>query len=274
MAGNNTARGSLSVIGLGPGDAALLPPEAAHALAASTVIVGYSGYMELVPPPYRENKLCIATGMTGEVKRAQAALDAALRGEVVAVVCSGDPGVYALAGLVLELMEERGLNAASLPLHIVPGIPAVCAAAAVLGAPLMHDFACISLSDLLTPWERIVTRLEHAFAADFVVALYNPRSKRRTQQLEEALAIARRHKAPETPVGIVRNARREGQQAAIVPLAEADPTMVDMLTLLIIGNSETRIVRGDAAAPLSWAQGARMLTPRGYADKYTLRDPS
>jgi precorrin-3B C17-methyltransferase len=258
----------LCVVGLGPGDAALLPAMAAAALDSSTVIAGYKGYIELLPPDCLAGKEVIATGMTREMDRANAALDSALSGKATSLVCSGDPGVYALAGLVLELMEQRGLCATDLPLEIVPGIPAVCAAAALLGAPLMHDFACVSLSDLLTPWALIQKRLEMAFAGDFIVALYNPRSKRRTSQLEEARQSALRHRAPSTPTGIVRNAFRKDMRADIVALADLDPAAADMFSILIIGNNDTRIVPGRGDKPLAWENGARMLTPRGYMDKY------
>lgn len=268
-----TAPGSLSVIGLGPGDARLLAPEAAAALAEASVIAGYSGYVRLLDASQLAGRRVLATGMMGEVARASAAVDAALAGESVALVCSGDPGVYAMAGLALELMEERGLTATAPLLRVIPGIPAVCAAAALLGAPLMHDFACVSLSDLLTPRQTIVRRLECALAGDFVLVLYNPRSKKRTSLLEEALALALRHRTASTPVGIVRNAFRPEQEVSIAPLDRVDPERVDMFTLLIMGNSFSRIVPGRGDAPLAWENGARMLTPRGYRDKYTLAAP-
>lgn len=249
----NTSR--LYVVGLGPGDAALLSPQARAVLAGAEVLVGYTVYMDLVPPELKEGKSCLSTGMTGEIERCRQAVEAAASGRTTAVVCSGDPGVYALAGLVLELVEEQGLTD-SLPVEIVPGIPAVCAAAALLGAPLTHDFACVSLSDLLTPWPRILTRLEAALAADFVLALYNPRSRRRVSQLEEALALAARHRAPDTPVGMVRQAFRPDQSVAALPLSEVRPEDVDMLSLLIIGNTATRRI------------GPYMVTPRGYREKY------
>lgn len=258
----------LFVVGLGPGNTAFLAPEASAALDAATVLVGYKGYIDLVAEEQRAGRKRIATGMTGEMARAEAAIAAALAGEPTALVCSGDPGIYALSGLVLELLEQRGLAATDLPLRVIPGIPAVCAAAALLGAPLMHDFACVSLSDLLTPWPVILKRLDCAFAGDFVVALYNPRSKRRITQLEEALALALRHKNPATPVGVVGNACRPGQEVWISPLGEVERDRVDMFSILIIGNSASRIVPGRGEFPLAWEHGARMLTPRGYLEKY------
>jgi precorrin-3B C17-methyltransferase len=224
--------------------------------------------MELVPEELKQGKELVSTGMRGEMARVNAAIDAALAAKECALVCSGDPGVYALAGLALELLERRGLSAADPALNIVPGIPAVCAAAAALGAPLTHDFACVSLSDLLTPWPLIRKRLECAFAGDFVVALYNPRSQRRHFQLDEALAIALRRRGPETPVGIARNAWRDGMRAEITPLGEVEARNVDMLSILLVGNSQSRVVPGKGDTPLAWASGARLLTPRGYLEKY------
>ncbi|MDL2315748.1 precorrin-3B C(17)-methyltransferase [Desulfovibrio sp. OttesenSCG-928-A18] len=270
MKATRRASAPLFVLGLGPGAPGLLTPEATAALEEASVIVGYTGYVRLVPQHFLQGKRVLSTGMTGELARAAEAVDAALGGAATALVCSGDPGVYALAGLVLEQLEARGLPPSELPLHIVPGVPAVCAAAALLGAPLMHDFACISLSDLLTPWPLIRKRLDHAFAADFVVALYNPRSKRRVSQLGEAVTIALAHKAGDTPVGIVKNAFRPGQEVHIAPLRELPFDLVDMFTLLIIGNSESRVVPGTGNSPLSWESGARMLTPRGYQSKYDM----
>ena len=267
---NETRRGyaPLHVIGLGPGDSAFLAPEALRCLEESRVIAGYSGYIAQLSEDLLAGKRRISTGMRAEVQRVEAALDSALAGEITSLVCSGDPGVYAMSGLVLERLEKRGPSCASLPVHIVPGIPAVCAAAALLGAPLMHDFACVSLSDLLTPWEIITRRLECALAGDFVLAIYNPRSSKRTRQLEEALALALRHRGGSTPVGVVRNACRPEQRCAIVPLADLRTESVDMFTLLIVGNSASRIIPGSGAEPFAWEYGARMLTPRGYSNKY------
>lgn len=255
----------LSVVGLGPGDPGLLAPEAMGCLKASRTVVGYSGYISLLDPELLRGKHIISTGMREEVQRVDAALSSALGGQRTCVVCSGDPGIYAMAGLVYERRERLG---APVPVEVVPGIPALCSAAALLGAPLMHDFACVSLSDLLTPWETIVRRLDCALAGDFVLVLYNPRSRRRTRQLEEALALALSHRQGSTPVGIVRNARRQGQICAIVPLDRVDPEKVDMLSLLIIGNTSSHVISGSGETPWDWQGGARMLTPRGYDSKY------
>ena len=249
---------TLTVIGLGPGHAGLLPPLAVEALRQAQTIVGYGLYVDLVSPELLAGKRIVTTGMRHETERCQAALNAALAGENTAVVCSGDAGVYGMSGLILELLHARGL-AEKIRVEVLPGIPAVCGAAALLGAPLMHDFACISLSDLLTPWDLILKRLDAAFGADFVVALYNPRSRGRQGHLEEALNMARRHRAPHTPVGLVRQAYRPDQSVSVHALADFDPTRVDMLSLVLIGNSSTQIL------------GQHMVTPRGYALKQQAR---
>jgi precorrin-3B C17-methyltransferase len=249
----------ITVVGLGPGDAALLPPLAREALLRAQAIVGYKGYIELVEPEILAGRRVLSTGMTGEVERCNAAIDLALEGVETVVVSSGDAGVYAMAGLVLELLEARGLLDA-LELDVVPGIPALCAAAALLGAPLMHDFAVISLSDLLTPWAVIEKRLAAAAGADFVVVLYNPRSGRRKDQLPKALAVLAAHRPGGTPVGLVKRAYRPGQEVIATTLDGLDPESVDMQSILVVGNAATRMA------------GGRMLTPRGYAGKYGLTE--
>lgn len=230
---------------------------ASQVLASAGAVVGYSAYLELVPDEFLAGKEVIGTGMTGEVARCERAIEAALSGLDVAVVSSGDAGVYGMAGLVLEILEARGL-AGRLDFSVVPGIPAVTAAAALLGAPLMHDFAVISLSDLLTPWDLIEKRLDAAAGADFVIALYNPRSRRRKSQLERAVSIICGHRGGDVPAGLVRRAFRPGCEVRVFPLKRLDFEAVDMLSILLVGNSQTRIV------------GQRMLTPRGYAGKYGL----
>ncbi|WP_300158190.1 precorrin-3B C(17)-methyltransferase [Solidesulfovibrio sp.] len=249
--------GRLTVVGLGPGDASLLAPMALDALCQADTVVGYTAYVELIAPEVLAGKTVTATGMTGEVARCRAALEAAAAGRRVALVSSGDAGVYGMAGLALEMLEETGL-AERLAFVVVPGIPAVCAAAALLGAPLTHDFAVVSLSDLLTPMEAVRRRVRAALAADFVLALYNPRSRRRHGHLAEALEEARQYRDPAVPVGMVKNAFRPGQEIRVTPLSQADPDFADMLTLVVVGNSATRLAAG------------RMLTPRGYAEKYAL----
>lgn len=249
----------LRVVGLGPGDAALLTPQARAAIAASECIVGYTLYVDMVPEDLRHGREVLATGMMAEVERCNAAIDAALTGRATCVVCSGDPGVYAMAGLVFELLKQRGLpqlDELADAVEVVPGVPALCGAAALLGAPLMHDFASVSLSDLLTPWPVIERRLDAALGADFVVVVYNPRSRRRADHLEKALDIAARHRGPDTLVGLVRQAYRADQQVSVTPLAAFNPADVDMLSIVIIGNGATGMV------------GNRMVTPRGYMEKY------
>lgn len=243
----------LYIIGLGPGDPSLLTPQASDALHASEVIVGYTKYVELVSEDILMTREVIATGMMGEMERCAKAIESALAGKATAVVCSGDPGIYAMAGLIYELIEEMD---AYLPVHVITGVPALSAAAALLGAPLMHDFASISLSDLLTPWEVIEKRLKNALDADFVVVLYNPRSKKRDWQLDKALELAKQYRAGSTPVGLVRQAYRPEQAVAVAPLESFNPAQVDMLSIVIIGNSTTKIFRG------------HMVTPRGYMNKY------
>ena len=243
---------TLYVIGLGPGNADSITPQAREALHRAQCVAGYKLYVELVPPAWLEGKTLITTGMRKEQERCQAAIDAARAGKVTAMVCSGDAGVYGMSGLVLEMLDAQGLMQ-DIPVEVVAGVPAVCAAAALLGAPLMHDFACVSLSDLLTPWETIEQRLHAACAADFVLALYNPRSRGRDWQLARALDIAREHRPAATPVGLVRQAGRAEEQASVSRLDDFNPDSVDMLSLVIIGNSATRCL------------GGRMVTPRGYA---------
>lgn len=244
----------LVAVGIGPGDVSLLTPEARAALEAAACVAGYGLYLDLLPPELLAGKRRVSSGMRQERERCAAAVDAALAGEATALVSSGDAGIYAMAGLALEILEERGLLDV-VPFSVVPGVPALCAAAALLGAPLTHDFACVSLSDLLTPLPRIRARLSAALAADFVCVLYNPRSHGRPDHLGMAFDMARQFREPSCPVGMVRKAYRPGQEVILTTLAQADPALADMLTLLIIGNAESR------------RAGPYMLTPRGYARK-------
>jgi len=254
--------GRLTVVSLGPGSEDLITPQCLAALERAEVLVGYTPYLDLVPEAAKAGKDLVSTGMRHEVDRAEAALDAALDGRDVAVVSSGDAGVYGMAGLILEMVETRGLRDVLDP-EIMPGIPALTAAAALLGAPLTHDFAVISLSDLLTPWPVIERRLEAAAQADFTTAIYNPRSRRRHWQLGKALELLAAHRSPDTPVGLVRQAFRQDQAVSVHRLADFDPSAVDMVSIVIVGNASSRIVGGRFG-------GDRMLTPRGYAGKYDL----
>ncbi len=241
----------LYVIGLGPGDTALLSPQAVQALESSEVIVGYGLYVDMVPSALRAQKEIITTGMRHEQERCQAAIAKARAGQCTSIVCSGDAGIYGMSGLILELLAKENLLE-HISVEVIPGIPAVCAAAALLGAPLMHDFACVSLSDLLTPWPRIIQRLHGALSADFVLALYNPRSRGRQGHLEEAMTIAKEYRSLETPVGLVRNAYRPDQEVRVFTLENFPCTAADMLSLVLVGNSHTKQL------------GSYMVTPRGY----------
>lgn len=237
----------LYVAGIGPGDARNMTAACREAIEDCDVMVGYSKYVELVAPLFPD-KRTLDTPMTREVERCRMALELACRGETVAMICSGDAGVYGMAGLICELAAEYE----PVEIEVVAGVTAALAGAAVLGAPLTHDFAVISLSDLLTPWEVIERRLEHAAAADFCLALYNPSSRSRHDYLEKACAILRRHKPAQTVCGLVRNIGRAGQSDAILTLEELSQTSVDMFTTVFIGSSQTRVI------------GGRMVTPRGY----------
>lgn len=237
----------LYVVGIGPGDEKSMTAACRDAVGQSDVIVGYSKYVELVAPLYPE-KRTLDTPMTREAERCRAALGLAARGETVAVVCSGDAGVYGMAGLIYELSEEFP----PVEIEVVPGVTAALAGAAALGAPLTHDFAVVSLSDLLTPWALIEKRLTCAAAADFCVALYNPASKKRRDYLQRACDILLRHKSPETVCGLVRNIGRAGQRAEVMPLKELGRARADMFTTVFIGNAQTKLLNG------------KMVTPRGY----------
>lgn len=237
-------------MGTGPGELAQLSCRALAALKEAEVIAGYRTYIELITG-LLEGKEVISTGMTREVERCNQAIDRALEGKKVALVSSGDPGVYGMAGLVLELLEKRGALE-SLDLEVVPGITSATAAAARLGAPLMHDFVVISLSDLLTPWEVIVRRLELAARGDFVVVLYNPASKKRKEQIRTAVGILQEQRGGGTPAGIVRNAFREDEELILTDLAHLLEHPVDMFSTVVVGNSQTRVI------------GRYLVTPRGY----------
>lgn len=236
------------VVGLGPGDAQLLTAQARAALQSADVLCGYTVYVELVRPLFPEKEV-YATGMTREIDRCRWALETAQRGKTVALVCSGDAGVYGMASPLLELAAQYP----GVQVEIVPGLTAALSGAAVLGAPLAHDFCVISLSDRLTPWAVIEKRLACAAAGDFCVALYNPSSKGRADYLKKAVQILLSNgKAPETVCGLVRNIGREGQTARLLTLAELENTAVDMFTTVFIGNDATRNL------------GEKMVTPRGY----------
>ncbi len=215
------------------------------------MVVGYSTYLSLVEDLVRD-KTIYSFGMTQEVERCSLALRLAGEGRVVTLVSSGDPGIYGMAGLVLELARKHPVD----DIEILPGITAISACAARVGAPLMHDFAVISLSDLLTPWNVIEERLECAARGDFVIALYNPRSKKRTEHIERAVQIIRRHRSPTTPVAVVTSAFRKGETIILTELDDVAAHPVSMLSVVIVGNSQTR------------REGNYLVTPRGYDRKY------
>ncbi|HEY6838792.1 MAG TPA: cobyric acid synthase [Geobacteraceae bacterium] len=244
----------LYVVGIGPGAFDQMTPAAQDAIEESAVVVGYKTYLDLITP-LLVGKEVVSSGMMKEVERCREALFHAAAGKTVALVSSGDAGIYGMAGLVLELADG---DDAQPEIVIVPGVSAVQAAAAALGAPLMHDFAVISLSDLLTPWDLIERRLVAAATADFVVALYNPRSKGRVRHLERAREILLAARPAATPVGIVRNASRPGEERVVTTLGEMLAHPVDMFSLVIVGNSAT-FVDGKG----------RMVTPRGYGNRET-----
>jgi precorrin-3B C17-methyltransferase len=235
-------------------------------LTSVDAVAGYTTYIDLIRPLI-QGKQIVSTAMQKEVDRVSAALDLALAGTSCAVVSSGDPGVYAMAGLVLEMCRERAIAIGKeasdqkdnrLRIEVVPGIPALCSGASLLGAPLTHDFAAISLSDLLTPWDTIQGRLDAAAGADFVIVIYNPKSRRRADHLERAQQIVLQHRDPTTPVGIVTGAMRDNQSVVMTTLADLHRAEVDMQTTVFVGNSKTFAYEG-------W-----MVTPRGYAEKYKI----
>lgn len=242
--------GTLQVIGIGPGNPEFMTPEAREAILQADRVVGYITYLDLIKDLVAD-KVTVGTGMMQEVDRCQQAVDLAVEGYKVVVVSSGDPGVYGMAGLVIELANKVAEEKRP-PVHIVPGLSAVNMAAAVLGAPLMHDFAVISLSDLMTPWDLIKKRAALCAEGDMVIALYNPRSKKRVTHLDEVRELVLQHRDPKTPVGIVQKAGRVGQHITISDLEHFHKEEIDMQTLVIIGNSQTYVENGN------------IITPRGY----------
>lgn len=236
------------VVGLGPGNARFLTAQAQAALQAADVLCGYTVYIDLVRPLYPDKEV-YTTGMTKEIDRCCWALETAQSGKTVALVCSGDAGVYGMASPLLELAQSYP----AVTVEIVPGLTAALSGGAVLGAPLAHDFCVISLSDRLTPWAVIEKRLACAAAGDFSIALYNPSSRGRAGYLQKAVHILLANgKGPQTVCGIVRSIGRAGETARLLPLAELENTPVDMFTTVFIGNAATRVL------------GGKMVTPRGY----------
>lgn len=273
------AEGKIYVVGSGPGDLNHMTEAAKCALLESHVVVGFTTYMELIKELVKDKEV-ITSVMTKEKDRVGAAIDEACKGKTVSLVSGGDPGVYALAGLLFELLRARNvkwirngtfrtfqvsesettkslaepdrLNEDVIRVEVIPGVPALCACGASLGAPLMHDFAAISLSDRLTSWETIEKRLHAAGSADFVVCIYNPKSKGRTWHIDKALEIISSYREPKTPVGISKNAKRQNEELIITTLDSVPTDKVDMQSTLIVGNSTTFIYNNV------------MVTPRGY----------
>ena len=235
------------VVGIGPGDVYYLTQEAQNVLEHADAICGYKLYLDLIEPEFPCEEY-YSTGMTKEIDRCRWALEKADTGRRVVMVCSGDAGVYGMAGLIYELAQQYP----PIEIHVVPGITAAMSGAAVLGAPLIHDFAVISLSDLLTPLDKIMTRVELAAQGDFVLCFYNPASKKRTDYLRQACERILRHRSADTPCGYVRNIGREGEQATVLTLAELAQAQVDMFTTVFVGNSQTKLING------------KLVTPRGY----------
>ena len=239
--------GKVYVVGIGPGAKDQMTVRAAKVLSECQVIVASSVYIDLIKEEYPD-KICLSTPMRQEVQRCRMALEEAGKEQNVAVVCSGDAGIYGMAGLVYELAADYS----GVEIEVVPGITAASGGAAILGAPLMHDFAVISLSDLMTPWEKIEKRLRMAAMADFVICIYNPSSRKRADYLKKACLCMMEYKKEDTVCGIVKNIGREGECMKILSLKELSETDVDMFTTVFVGNEETRII------------GDKMVTPRGY----------
>ncbi len=251
-------RGKLLVIGFGPGSFDHITKRAVEAIEESDTIIGYSTYVDLIQGLVKHQEI-LSTGMTEEVARAREAVRQAELGKKVAVISSGDAGVYGMAGLIYEVLVEKGWSETTgVEVEIIPGISAINSCAALLGAPTMHDACTISLSDHLTPWELIAKRLDAAGQADFVIALYNPKSGKRTRQIEEAQKILLQYRSPDTPVGLVKSAYRDRQYVVLSTLKDMLDNEIGMLSTVIIGNSSTFVYEG------------KMITPRGYQRKYTL----
>lgn len=248
------------LVSLGPGALEHMTVRAQQALREAEIVIGYHAYIDLCRPLLTEQTV-IASGMTEEIARCQAAYTYAQQGYRVALVSSGDIGIYALGSLAYAVFLQAGWHPQSaIEIELIPGISALSASAALVGAPLAHDFCAISLSDLLTPWAVIAKRLHGAAQADYVIALYNPKSQRRTQQISEAQRIIAQYRRPETPVMIVQAAYRAAQNIYACTLADLPDAAINMQSLVLIGNRH------------SYMQNGLMLTPRGYACKYDISD--
>ncbi len=260
--------GKIYIIGIGPGGREHITPAALRAVEESDVIVGYTLYLDLIRDLIN-NKEVLSTGMTKELERCGMLMDFAVKGKTASMICSGDPGIYAMAGPVLEVLKGNSveyifsgdsgagaLKGSAIEVEIIPGVPALAACASRIGAPLMHDFASISLSDRLTPMSVIEKRLHAAAGADFVIVIYNPRSRGRAEHLKKAVNIILEYRPGKTPVGIVKGATRPDEKVLITSLGDVPFTLVDMQSTVIVGNSNT----------FTW--GNTIITPRGYERKY------
>ena len=239
----------LYVVGIGPGEYEKMTLEAQNILAQCEVIAGYTVYVDLLKKHFSDKEY-IVTGMTKETERCRLALQSAAAGKRTAMVCSGDAGVYGMAGILLELGEDYP----QVDISVVAGVTAALSGAAVLGAPLGHDFAVISLSDLLTPWDKIELRLKCAAMSDMAICLYNPSSRKRRDYLQRACNLILEYQNQDMVCGFVKNIGREGECYEILPLSQLAEAKVDMFTTVFIGNSQTRQIKN------------RMVTPRGYKD--------
>ncbi len=240
--------GKLYVVGFGPGGYEHMTQKCVEVIEKADVVTGYTTYIEILKE-YFPDKSYLATPMKQEVKRCELAVEEAMKDQTVAMVSSGDSGIYGMAGIIYQVAEEKH---ADIEIETVPGVTAASAAASVLGAPLMHDFAVISLSDLMTPLDLIRKRVDCAGQGDLIVCLYNPKSRKRADYVEQAADILMKYRSPETPAGIVRNAGRKGETSCITQLKELKDADIDMFSIVIIGNSQTYVKDG------------KMITPRGY----------
>lgn len=237
----------LYIVGIGPGKVEAMTMEAKQALKESEVIAGYTVYVDLIRPYFKEKEY-IMTGMKQEKERCKLALQSAQSGKTTSVVCSGDAGVYGMAALLIEMGKEYS----NIEIQVIAGVTAALSGAAVLGAPIGHDFAVISLSDLMTPWEKIEKRLACAAMADLIICLYNPSSRKRKDYLKKACEIILKYQPESLVCGYVKNIGREGEEAKILSLGELKDTTVDMFTTVFVGNSQTKQIKN------------KMVTPRGY----------
>lgn len=240
------SKGKIYVVGIGPGNMEDISVRAYKTLKNVDVIAGYITYIDLVKDEFKEKEFCVS-GMKKEIDRCEKVLELAKEGKIVALISSGDAGIYGMAGIMIEVALGSGID-----VEVIPGITSSVAGASLVGAPLMHDQAIISLSDLLTDWEVITKRIDRASDGDFVISLYNPKSKGRTEQIVEAREIMLKHKAPSTPVALLRHVGREDENYTLTNLDEMLNHEIDMFTVVIVGNSKTYVKEG------------RMITPRGY----------